>query len=500
MHPVTDWLAVRARLTPSKIAVVEVSSGIRLTYEQFNERVNRLAGYLQRSGVSKGDRIALLSPNSIRYLELLFAAGKIGAMFVPLNGRFSIPELAYVVNDCKPRILVYTDSYQSAVSGLTSHTEIPILLNESGYQSVLTESTEINRFVPLEMEDPWAIIYTGGTTGYPKGVILSHRAITWNAINTMVSWGITENDVTPVYLPMFHTGGLNALTTPVLYAGGTVVIGKEFNASSIIRVVETERCTIALFVPTMYHMLIQAPEFAEAAFSSMHTFLSGGAPCPSSIYEAFRTKGLNFKEGYGLTEAGPNNFYIHPQDAKRKIGSVGVPMFHTDIRLVDSNGNDVSDEETGEIWIAGPHLFSGYWNKPQATVETLVGGWLRTGDLGRRDEEGYYYITGRKKEMIITGGENVYPLEVEHVLESHPDINEVAVVGLPDPKWGEVVTAVLVTVKHKRISGEELKTYCAGKLAGYKIPKLFLFVDELPKTSVGKIDKKRIIGQYSKIG
>lgn len=500
MHFATDWLDSRSRLTPHKTAIVEAGTGVRLTYEQFNRRVNRLAGYLHRSGLGKGDRIALLAPNSSGYLELLFAAGKIGAVFVPLNYRFSNSELSYVLRDCGPRVLVYHDSYRSTVAALREQAEIPVVLNESEYQSVLSEADEFNGYTETDPEDPWAIIYTGGTTGYPKGAILSRRAIAWNAINTIVSWGITAHDITPVYLPMFHTGGLNALATPVLYAGGTVVIGKEFEPSSVIRVLEQEKCTIALFVPTMYHMLIQTPEFAEASFSSMRTFLSGGAPCPYTVYEALWARGFNFKEGYGLTEAGPNNFYIDPQDAKRKIGSVGVPMFHNRVRLVDQNGNDVPDGETGEIWIAGPHLFSGYWNKPEATSEALADGWLRTGDLGRRDSEGYYYIVGRRKDMIITGGENVYPLEVEQLLQSHPAISEVAVIGLPDPKWGETVTAVVVTAKGRHVSGEELKAYCTGKIAGYKIPKSYLFVDELPKTSVGKIDKKKIVDECKKIG
>ncbi|GAX90762.1 acyl-CoA synthetase [Effusibacillus lacus] len=492
MQQVTDWLESRSRLAPEKVALVEVSTGIRLTYQQFHKRVSRLAGYLQRSGLGKGDRIALLAPNSISYMDLLFAAGRIGAVFVPLNYRFAISELAYVLADCTPKVLVYNESYSRSVEELNEQAQIPLVISETAYRSAISESEELTAAAKVDLEDPWAIIYTGGTTGHPKGVVLSHRAIVWNAINTVVSWGITANDITPVYLPMFHTGGLNALATPVLYAGGTVVIGKDFEPSSIVEILQRENCTIALFVPTMYHMLIQTPEFAKTSFSAMHTFLSGGAPCPYTIYETMWAKGLNFKEGYGMTEAGPNNFYIHPQDARRKIGSVGVPMFHNTIRIVDDNGCDVKPGEVGEIWISGPHLFSEYWNKPEATAEAFEDGWLRTGDLGRRDEEGYHYIAGRKKDMIITGGENVYPLEVEHVLEAHPNITEVAVVGLPDPKWGEAVTAVVVPTADRNLTEEELKSFCSGKIAGYKIPKKFVFVEELPKTSVGKIDKKRI--------
>jgi fatty-acyl-CoA synthase len=494
MRRATDWLQSRARLTPHKLALVEAETGLRLTYEQFHVRAGRLAGYLQQHGIAHGDRVALLAPNSASYLELLFACAKLGAVFVPLNFRFSTPELAYVVNDCAPKLLVSFEPYASLAKDLAARAPVPLTLDEQGYERVV--STERDRsYTPaiVEEEDPWAIIYTGGTTGQSKGVILSHRAILWNSINTVLSWGLTEHDVTPVYMPMFHTGGLNALTTPVLYAGGTVVVGRDLSPAAVLEVLEREGCTIALFVPTVYHALVSAPEFQTANFTTMHTFLSGAAPCPLSIYEAFWAKGLAFKEGYGLTEAGPNNFYIHPERAKQKIGSVGVPMFHNQIRVVDAQGQDVAHEETGEVWIHGPHLFSGYWNKPESTAEALVDGWLRTGDLARRDADGCHYIVGRKKDMIITGGENVYPLEVEHILEQHAAVSEVAVVGLPDAKWGEAVTAVLVLRAGATLTGEQLKEYCIGKLANYKIPKQFLFVRDLPKTSVGKIDKKAIV-------
>lgn len=493
MNPVTDWLASRARLTPTREAVVEVVTGLRLTYAELDRRVNRLATALQRLGAGQGDRIALLAPNAVCYLEMLFAAAKTGTVFVPLNHRFSVPELVDVLRDCSPHLLVVHDAFSEVGQAVSSKVNIPNVLSFGEYEELIADGQpETYERVTGDMEDPWAIIYTGGTTGQSKGAVLSHRAITWNSVNTVVSWGLTEHDVTALYMPMFHTGGLNALTMPVLHAGGKVVIGGDFHPVQALRLMEDERCTIALFVPTMHHLMTESPEFAAMEFSTMHTFLSGGAPCPLGIYEKYGSKGLSFKEGYGMTEAGPNNFYIHPDDARQKIGSVGVPMFHNQVRLVDEEGQDVPTGSTGEIWIQGPHVFSGYWNKPEITAETLVDGWLRTGDLGRRDEEGFHYIVGRKKDMIISGGENVYPLEVEHVLAEHPGVSEVAVVGLPDPKWGERVTAVVVPADGTELSGDELKSHCTAKLAGYKIPKQFHFVAELPKTSVGKIDKKQI--------
>jgi fatty-acyl-CoA synthase len=493
----TDWLSCRARLSPDKLAVVEVRRSLRLSYRELEMRATRAARFLKEQGVRRGERVALLAPNSVAYLELLFAAEKLGAIFVPLNYRFSEPELEYVLQDCTPQVLVVEEPYEQLGRRLAERVQVS-LVQESAYEQAVTAGPLLDAADgPQSPEEPWAIIYTGGTTGRSKGAVLSHRAIVWNAINTIASWGLTERDVTPVYIPMFHTGGLNALTTPILYVGGTVVIGQEFRADAVLEVMERERCTIALFVPTMYHMLVTAPEFATAKLSAMHTFLSGGAPCPHAIYEACWSRGFAFKEGYGLTEAGPNNFFIRPDQAKGRIGSVGVPMLHNEIRLVDESGRDVRPGETGEIWIRGPHVFSGYWNKPEATAETLVNGWLRTGDLGERDAEGFYYIRGRQKDMIITGGENVYPLEVEHVLAAHPSVSEVAVIGLSDSKWGEVVTAVIVPLKGHSLQAEDVKEYCMGRLAGYKIPKRIVLVPELPKTSVGKIDKKRLVQAYS---
>lgn len=495
-----DLLESRTRLTPAKLALVEISTGMRLTYQELSARVNRLAGCLKRLGVEKGDRIALLAPNSAVHLETLFAAGKLGAIFVPLNYRFAVAELAYVINDCAPKVVVFANKYAAAAAELAQHVSVPTWIDAEMYRSAVEDDdqspeTIITKIVP---EDPWAIIYTGGTTGKPKGAVLSHRAIAGNSLNTIISWGITEKDVTPVYLPIFHTGGLNALTMPVLHAGGTVVIGQEFDPAGVLRVLEEERCTIALFVPTMYHMLVQAPEFENAAFGHMHTFLSGGAPCPLGIYEAFARKGVLFKEGYGLTEAGPNNFFMHPDHVAAKRGSVGVPMFYNSIRLVNDDGLDAADGETAEIWIQGPHVFSGYWNNPEESHKALADGWLRTGDLGRRDLDGFYYIVGRKKEMIITGGENVYPLEVEHLLNSHPDVDESVVIGLHDVKWGELVTAVIVPASGSTPDVEQLQAYCRDKIAGYKIPKRFIFVEKLPVTPVGKIDKKQLANEYGR--
>ena len=346
---------------------------------------------------------------------------------------------------------------------------------------------------------PWLIIYTGGTTGKPKGVVLSYEAVTSNAINTVISWGLTDADCTLNYMPLFHTGGINALALPILLVGGTVVIGQKFDPERAVRAIDEYKTTISLFVPTMYQLMTQTAYFEQSTFPTVKVFLSGGAPCPKPIYERFKARGLKFKEGYGLTEAGPNNFVIDANVAMTKKGAVGKSMLFNEVQVMNENGEPCSEGEVGELWLKGSHVFRYYWNNEQETNATFHNGWLKTGDLAKFDEDGDFYIVGRKKEMIITGGENVYPQEVEQCLITHPAVQEVTVIGVPDEKWGECVVAFIVlTDKDGATAADfgalavELKEYCKKRLANYKIPKHLNFVEELPKTVVGKIDKKQL--------
>ncbi|WP_144566214.1 long-chain fatty acid--CoA ligase [Neobacillus bataviensis] len=487
-----DWLEHRARLTPRKNAIIDEETDKTWTFSELNERACATANWLYARGTRKGDRVALLSPNHISYFDLLFACGKIGAIFVPLNWRLSQHELRAILADCTPILIGIHQKFEMLTPKLTSEGLSSFLVGETSYEKIVSYPINKVSKEPISETDPLAMIYTGGTTGKSKGVVLSHRAILWNAINTIVSWSLSMDDTTITYLPMFHTGGLNALSIPILMSGGTVVIGDSFSGAKAIESLQRYRCTIVLLVPTMYHTLIQTKEFEASCFPDMKVFLSGAAPCPLLIYEAFYKKGLAFKEGYGLTEAGPNNFYISPEDAKIKRGSVGKPMLFNSVKLVKADGCETNANEVGEIVIKGKHSFSFYWNQEQATQETVKEGWIHTGDLAKRDEEGYFYIVGRKKDMIITGGENVYPLEIEHWLSEHPIINEAAVIGLPDEKWGEIVVAFLSLKKPHRVEDEELRGYCESKLGRYKIPKQFIRLEELPKTHVGKMDKNKL--------
>lgn len=485
-----DWLDNRAKLTPDRVALVEAEGNHSLTYNELLSRSINLAHWLKGEGIQKGDRVALLAPNSLIYFELLFACCKLGAIFVPINWRLTPTEIEYILEDCLPEVVFFHGKYADSIKKLnTDLLKRAIQLDRFTFDLEMGEPTFIE---DVQVIDPLAIIYTGGTTGKPKGVVLTHESILWNGINTVVSWGLTSDDITLNYLPLFHTGGLNALSIPILMAGGKVVIASDFDPVDAISFLNEYCCTIALFVPTMYHLMVRTPEFQASDFPSMKTFLSGGAPCPLELYEPFQKKDLFFKEGYGLTEAGPNNFYIHPLEARRKIGSVGKPMLFNKVKLVNLDGKEVAEGEVGEIVIVGKHSFSHYWNNAAATHETIRENWIYTGDLGKVDADGYYYIVGRKKDMIITGGENVYPLEIEQWISALSGVAEVAVVGLPDPKWGEVVSAFIVVGKETKLNKEDIYTYCKERLGSYKIPKYIFFVSELPKTHVGKIDKEQL--------
>ncbi len=492
-----DWIEKRSQLTPHNIAVVDEESNRRWSYLDINHRAYSLAYFLVENGVKKGDRVVILCPNDICYMDFLFACMKMGAIFVPLNWRLSPLEIKAILEDCNPCIIGYHSSFEI----LLPKSKNTIKIDSEHYEKIMqtTPPQEYSKDIELKEHEPLIIIYTGGTTGKSKGVVLTHSNISWNALNTIVSWNLLSCDKTLTYLPMFHTGGLNALTLPILMIGGTVLIANDFDAERAIELIELEKCTIMLMVPTMYHLISKASNFQTATFKHVKTFLSGGAPCPLPIYEAFAQKGISFKEGYGLTEAGPNNFYIDPTEAKKRNGSIGKPMMFNKVKVVNEFGDEAKTDEVGELLIKGNHVFNRYWNNLEATNETIKNNWLYTGDLAKKDEDGFFYIVGRKKEMIITGGENVYPLEVEHCIQNHPSVSEVAVVGLNNPIWGEIVAAFISFLPNLELSEEELKKYCYSKLGRYKVPKHFFILPEIPKTHVGKIDKKLLQSKYQSI-
>lgn len=482
------WILKRAALSAERPALIDVHSDTCWTYADLKNRITRWASFFQALGYQKGERIAVYSPNSPELFAVLFACELQGLIYVPLNWRLSNYELQGLLDDCAPVLLLFHEDFEERLVGLR--------MNSSNSLSTIETVGEPVGWKPVahgNRFDTWMIIYTGGTTGLPKGVMLSYDAINWNAINTITSWGLSDRDTTISYMPLFHTGGLNALSIPLLMAGGTVVVGHQFEPTEALLATDKYEATISLFVPTMYQLMTGTEYFRQSTFPSMDVFLSGGAPCPQTVYHSFRKKGLRFKEGYGLTEAGPNNFFISPEVAAGKIGSVGKSMLFNEIRVLNLEGNQCAAGEIGELYVRGPHVFTGYWNKPSETGEALIGGWLRTGDLAKIDGDGDAYIVGRKKDMIITGGENVYPQEVEQCLITCEGIREVAVVGREDDVWGEKVVAFVTVDKDRMVDDETLIAHCKGFLASYKIPKQFIIVPELPKTHVGKIDKNELL-------
>ena len=501
----TDWLEKRNLLTPHRIALVDVATGKRYIYRQMNQRANRLANALRnRFGIDRGDRIAILSTNCAEFLEVLFAAAKVGALFVPLNHRLVPRELEYIINDCEPKVLVYEGRFAHTAEAVRAAAHIPSAVSlrgnggrgdVEGYEDLLSGvPPTLLHNAPTQFEDPFQILYTSGTTGNPKGVVLSHRMVFWNSVNTMIR-DIVPTDVTLTHTPLFYTGGLNVYTLPLFHLGGRVVLMRSWDADLALELIEKEKITMFFAIPTQFQMMLDAPRFDRTDFSSLRFVVSGGAPCPVPVMEAFRKKGVMFKQGYGLTEVGPGVTAMECEDAVRKTGSIGVPNFHMEARIVDDEDHDVQVGHVGELILRGPSMCSGYWNNPEATRKAFRDGWFYTGDLARQDEEGFLYIVGRKKDMFISGGMNVYPAEVEAVLHRHPKIAEVAVVSVPHEKWGEVGKAFVVCKPNETTTVDEILEFCGERLAKYKVPKYVEFTDALPKGPSGKISKKELTGK-----
>lgn len=502
---VPDFLQKRADLTPDRIALQCTISNREITYAEWNASANRAANYLHALGVGEGDRVAVYATNSLEYLDVWMACGKIGAILQNINWRLTVTELQHLILDAAPKILIYSDDFAQQVEELrpklpdVTHFvafETPISASDKAFKQRDSFEPLLTHRPNLSPDSPWVICYTGGTTGLPKGAILTHSNMTANSINTVMSWGLDQNDVAILNAPLFHTGGINVFTLPLIHIGGKNIVCKAFDADQVFDLIADAGVTVFFGVPTMFVVLQQHERWEQADFSGLKIVISGGAPCPLPIFEKFWAKDVDFKTGYGLTEAGPNTFWLPPADVRRKPGAVGKPLFHIDVRVVDGKGHECPPDTAGELIIRGPHVTPGYWNNPEATKDAIRDGWLHTGDLAIRDDEGYYTIVGRLKDMIISGGENIYPAEVESVMHAHPAVVEAALIGVPDEKWGEVGCAVVVVKPQQTLTNDDLIAFMHDRLARYKIPKSVVFVDELPKTGPGKIDKKLLVEQY----
>ncbi|PCI40209.1 MAG: acyl--CoA ligase [Elusimicrobia bacterium] len=463
-----DWLDAQAALHPEKIALFD-DEGNSLSYGGLVRLARRAAGTLRDLGLRRGDRVALLSYNRMETLAALFAARAHGWTLCPLNWRLTPSELSRIFEDFRPTVILHDAAHAAAAHSLCRG--VPLSL------SALAQGEAIAGGVPDPEATP-LVLYTSGTTGRPKGALLSNRMIDANARQTVIGWGLRPDDTTVSGAPLFHTGGWNVLTLPLLSLGGMVHLHSKFDPSRVAALLRTGQVTVVFGVPTMFAALLE--EDLQGACPRF--LISGGAPCPAPLAQAYRKRGLIFKQGFGMTEVGPNCFYFPESQAGSKSSSVGLPMPGTEMKLVDKSGNNA---DSGELLIRGPHVFSGYLGGAGAED------WVSTGDLAERDADGYYYILGRLKEMFISGGENVYPAEVETSLLNHPEVSEAAVVGVPDTRWGEVGTAFLVARK-RSISARALKEFLEGNLARYKIPKRFHWVESLPKNAMGKILKSTL--------
>ena len=493
-----DWIRKWSCLQPHKRALIFEDRPF--TYQEIHLRTNQLCHFLLALGVQKGDRVSVLLYNGPQYLEMFFALSKIGAILVPLNWRLAGPELEFIIKDSGTRMIVFDPGFKEVITSIRPH----LNLSNGDYISVESPSPtwakdyergllacpvkEPHLQVSIGNEDPHILMYTSGTTGIPKGAILSHRKTFFNALNADLVYHLTSEDIMIVSRPLFHSGGLLVEAVPVLYKGGTLILKKRFRPHEILEAIQKYRVTLLEMAATVYQFILRECDLTQYDLSSVRCYFTGGERVPQAMLREYYRKGITVSQIFGQTETSTITF-LSPEDATLKIGSVGLPVFHGEVRIVDNTGEDVSPGEVGEIIAKGPTLMSGYWNRPELTAETVRDGWLYTGDLALKDEEGYIYLVDRKTDMYISGGENIYPAEIEKILLTHPKIFDAGIVGIPDEKWGEVGKAFIVLKPGKTMCNGEVFEFLKGNVAKYKIPKVVEVVDELPKTASGKIQK-----------
>jgi len=488
-----SWLSRRAALSPQKTALVYEDQ--QWTYAEFSRRANTLAHALRALGVCAGDRVGYLDLNHPNFFLSLFATANCGAIFVPLNFRLTAPELSFIIRDAGLHTLIHDEAFAPLVDQIRD--ELPcreLVCNVAregvrSFDSLFKDQRDTDLDTPVSSDEVAWIMYTSGTTGRPKGAMLTHGNILWNNINANMAFDTRAEDTTLVCAPLFHIGGLNVTPITSFMKGARVVLLRSFDPGQVLDLITRHRVTTMFGVPAMFLFMSQHPAFADTDLSSVRMFICGGAPVPEALIKLYGARGIAFAQGYGLTETAPFATFVPVGDALRKVGSAGLPPFFTDVALVDDEGHEVATGERGEVVVRGPNVMKGYWNRPDATAEVIINGWFHTGDIGVRDEDGYFYIVDRKKDMIISGGENVYPAEVEDCLYGHPDIAEVAVIGVSDPKWGETVRAVVVAKPGTTPTEAEILDFTQGRLARYKQPRSVVLTDSLPRNPAGKVLK-----------
>ena len=509
-----DYLARRELYSPEKLAFIDYGKKpvLRLTYAEANDRANRLANFLSEKGVSLQDRVAILAKDRVEHLDLFFACAKIGAIHTALNWRLHWRETLEILKLTTPKVLIYSEDFIQEVDQIKQastaedhEVQVYVHLDDTGVKGSLdfpkvleTSSPEPRTHPTLEKEDIAALIFTGGTTGLPKAAQVSHRMIAWNTLNTFIH-DLRHHDIYLNVFPLFHTGGLFVYTLPQVIFGGTTIFIPQFNPEQVLELIEKEKVTVFAGVPTMYQLLTQAENWLKADLSSLRFCTSGGAPLPVPLVEQYTSeKRIRFKQGFGMTEFGPGIFALAPEDSIRKAGSIGRPNFFIEAAIMDDQCRFLGPEEVGELVLKGPSSCSGYYNDAESTAKAIDKlGFFHTGDLAKFDQEGYFYVVDRKKDMFISGGENVYPVEIEKVLYQHPAVLMCAVVGIPDPKWGEVGVACVVLKPGSKVSESEISQFMNERLARYKIPKQVTFMTDLPISGAGKILKRQLKEQLT---
>ncbi len=508
-----DYLSKRNIFSPEVEALVDVETGTRYSYSAFNKRANRVANFLQQGvGFQKGDRLCILAQNSLEYWEAFFGCQKCGGIFSPLNWRLVVRELAGLVDDLSPSVLFFDSDLAAVASELKQEVTVNhwVSLDSRGteldgslkYEDVLSKvATDPPTPVDLSYDDPMGIVFTGGTTGLPKGAMITYRQVAFNTLSTIRD--ILPGDVFINHLPLFHVGGLYVYAIPLFILGGKVIQMKRWDLDTLVSVINKENPNFFFAVPTQYRMLMNHPDFKSIDFSNVRFLTSGGEPLPLDIIKTYReAHGVKFKQGFGMTEVGPGCFALDPWDAERKVGGIGTPNFFIDAKVVDpETGTDCNANEVGELLFKGPTVTIGYWNRPELNKTLLdEAGWFRTGDMVYFDEEGYYFVVDRVKDMFISGGENVYPREIEKLLEQYPKIAQVQVIGVSDPKWGEVGRAIVVLRSGQEATEAEILDFCKGELAKFKIPKSVVFVDSFTDyiSGAGKILKRKLREDFGK--
>ena len=504
-HGLGSWMAKRRLKSPDKTALI-YGDGSTMTYRQLADAADRVSALLWHRGIRKGDRVAYLGENSPEFLQVLFGAVQLGAVFVPVNTRLAPPEIAHVLGDSGSRVLIHDAELAPRIEQALAQHDVPHVIETGegtperpGLARIVRTTTAGHADAAVSLDDPAAIVYTSGTTGRAKGAILTHANLTWVSLNCVVDYDVVSTDVALMISPLFHVASLGMGALPVILKGATIVLERGFEPGRALELIERHGVTMLSGVPTTYQMMADHPNWATTDLSSLKKLTCGGSAVPTRILNAYEERGMSFSQGYGMTETSPGATALSPEMTRKKQGSVGLPHFFTDVRIADEHGAMVPRGTVGEIEISGPNVFAGYHGLPDATAEAFTSdGWFRSGDLGYLDPDGYLYIADRLKDMIISGGENIYPAEVENLISDVEGVSGVAVIGVPDERWGEVPWAIVTVRDGVTVTTEQVREFLDGKLARYKIPRNVVVVDELPRTASGKVRKADLRARFAR--